>query len=116
MVESIQGNQHLKIIYKSYGFTKGSLIPALVPLPTKGTKSPPYSRTFEFAALYSKQLIQIFCSGERFGTFVCNGTKVKIPSEIKLLVADCSGLFLRPHTKMLQHFKNWILVLTQHCL
>ena len=79
MVESIQGNQHLKIIYKSYGFTKGSLISALVPLPTKGTKSPPYSRTFEFAALYSKQLIQIFCSGEKFCTFFGNGTKVKIP-------------------------------------
>ena len=45
MVESIQGNQHLKTIYKSYGFSKGSLISesilTLVPLPTKGTKSPP---------------------------------------------------------------------------
>ena len=36
-----------------------------------------------FPALYSKQPIQIFCSGKRFGTFFGNVIKVKIPSETK---------------------------------
>ena len=62
---------------------KGSLISegilSLVPLPKKGVKSRPWAESLNFPALYSKHLIQIFCSGARFG----NGTKVRIPSEIK---------------------------------
>ena len=66
---------------------KGTLILegilTLVPLPTKSAPNSPMSRKFEFPTIYSKQLIQTFCSGEKFGTFFGNGTKVKIPSQIK---------------------------------
>ena len=43
----------------------------------------PLSRKFEFSALFSKQIFQIFCSGDRFTPFFGNGTKVKIASKIK---------------------------------
>ena len=41
----------------------------LVSLPKKRCQISPLSKKFEFPALYSKQLIQIFCRGARFGTF-----------------------------------------------
>jgi hypothetical protein len=45
------------------------------------------SRKFEFTALYSNQLIQIFWSGARFATFFWQWDKsVKIPSEINPLI------------------------------
>jgi hypothetical protein len=69
-------------------YIEGSLISedilTLVPLPKKGAKFRPWAESLDFLPFYSKQLIQIFCSGARFGTFFFgNGTKVKIPSEIK---------------------------------
>ena len=68
-------------------YIKGSLIPedilTVVPLPEKSAKFRPWAESLNFLPFYGKQLIQIFCSGARFGTFFGNGTKVKIPSEIK---------------------------------
>ena len=70
---------------------KGSLnsegILTLVPLTKKRCQKrgqiSSLSRKFEFPTLFSKQLIQLFCLGARFGTYSGNGTKIKIPSEIK---------------------------------
>ena len=42
------------------------------------------NRNFEFPVVFSKQLIQIFCSGvSNLAPFVGNGTKDKVRSEIK---------------------------------
>ena len=47
--------------------TKGSLISEGID--NKRCQISPLGRKFEFPALYSKQLTQIFCSGVKFDTF-----------------------------------------------
>ena len=53
------------------------------PLANKRCQISLLSRKFEFPALYSKQLIQIFCSGARFGISFWQWDQSQIPSEIK---------------------------------
>jgi hypothetical protein len=76
---------------------KGDLISEgilnLVPLPTKGAKSLPWAENLNFPPITVNNLFKFsaqcqitpwYISGSDLARFIANGTKVKIPSEIKI--------------------------------
>ena len=71
--------------YESEGglISEGILNLVMVPLPTKGVKSLPWAENLNFPPFTVNNLIKFSAQGRDLAPFFDNGTKVKIPSEIK---------------------------------
>ena len=72
---------------------KGGLISesilTLVPLPTKGAESLPWEEKSNFPPFSVNNLLKFSAQGSDLAPFVGNGTKPKIPFEIKQELLKC---------------------------
>ena len=79
---------HFSTIYKI--ITKGGLISegilTLVPLPKRSANSLPWAENLNKLFTVKGRKFKLSAEGRDLALFVGNGTKVKIPSEIKLLL------------------------------